>query len=716
MTTRNSNVAIDIYEAARRSALVKRALNGPLADSAGVKPLQPPEPPAPLPAAQQAAPPVAPQSSTPPATAPIATAPAAAPLTPPPGQPVGSMPPAAGQPPAAPTAPTAPPPPPAPTAPAPAAPSPPPKPAQPAAAQNQPQQPAATAPEPAPKMPLTLPENTPPERAAQIEGAYTQLAQLDKLNPNAWQLGREALQDPKSEAAQTVTANAQQVYTDPANHADKPPPDPQGWAGWLSQKQDEFQALPFPAQLAMGLGLGVGVVGLMSSLLGEGGMGSFLMSALGLGAAGAIGAGSGLFGQGAQNTMADVIGRVGQATGMVPKQLTPEQRAILTAKDPIAAVMSMSGGAVTPAAAAQKVQQAREAFKQLQMLHGLGGMGGRILQHTGLSPEEAAQAENNIPTLLRAYNDPNSELSKRLQLGEQYGALPERLNNAASTAWQAAANKIQDARNWFRRPTTDLRKKGSSMNIAQQIWLQQQTIKAARCWAGYEPVPGKAPYSEDSCRPKGSKKTQKKTTEKKSGEKSAAQPYTGETSKTPFDAQHAIQTLGLNPKTSPQVAYNRMMYMHRNNKFTPQQFSAFRNTYQGLPPTAPAATPPQQTAQPAPAPGAPARTPAQQTARPGLRTQVAMPPKSAAAPAAKLPAPKMPQDWVDSFKKRVQGANKAMGQLTGKKAEEECCATGTLPKHDAGEPTKQVTPKKVETDHAETVVTGGLEQKKQPAA
>lgn len=38
-------------------------------------------------------------------------------------------------------------------------------------------------------------------------------------------------------------------------------------------------------------------------------------------------------------------------------------------------------------------------------------------------------------------------------------------------------------------------------------------IKLARCWAGYEPVPGKKPYSNDSCRPAGSKK--KKKTEKK---------------------------------------------------------------------------------------------------------------------------------------------------------------------------------------------------------
>lgn len=53
-------------------------------------------------------------------------------------------------------------------------------------------------------------------------------------------------------------------------------------------------------------------------------------------------------------------------------------------------------------------------------------------------------------------------------------------------------------------------------------WTEKQAavdfvMKAARCWAGYEPVPGKAPYSEDSCRPVGSKK---KTTKKE--EKTAA--------------------------------------------------------------------------------------------------------------------------------------------------------------------------------------------------
>lgn len=52
-------------------------------------------------------------------------------------------------------------------------------------------------------------------------------------------------------------------------------------------------------------------------------------------------------------------------------------------------------------------------------------------------------------------------------------------------------------------------------------------LKAARCWAGYEPVPGKAPYSEDSCRPKGSKKKDKKPAAEKQAVNSIMAPPRG---------------------------------------------------------------------------------------------------------------------------------------------------------------------------------------------
>jgi hypothetical protein len=47
-------------------------------------------------------------------------------------------------------------------------------------------------------------------------------------------------------------------------------------------------------------------------------------------------------------------------------------------------------------------------------------------------------------------------------------------------------------------------------------------LKKARCWAGYEPVPGKKPYSEDSCRPVGSAPKPQKKKEPEMPSKQAA--------------------------------------------------------------------------------------------------------------------------------------------------------------------------------------------------
>jgi hypothetical protein len=53
-------------------------------------------------------------------------------------------------------------------------------------------------------------------------------------------------------------------------------------------------------------------------------------------------------------------------------------------------------------------------------------------------------------------------------------------------------------------------KKSSSL---QNFGALVEKTSAGRCWTGYEPVPGKAPYSNDSCRPKG-QKAKKKPAEK----------------------------------------------------------------------------------------------------------------------------------------------------------------------------------------------------------
>lgn len=55
--------------------------------------------------------------------------------------------------------------------------------------------------------------------------------------------------------------------------------------------------------------------------------------------------------------------------------------------------------------------------------------------------------------------------------------------------------------------------------------LQLVRHNAAKCWEGYERVPGTKPYSNDSCRKKGSGKKKKKSkdkTAKKSGDSSSS--------------------------------------------------------------------------------------------------------------------------------------------------------------------------------------------------
>ena len=49
-------------------------------------------------------------------------------------------------------------------------------------------------------------------------------------------------------------------------------------------------------------------------------------------------------------------------------------------------------------------------------------------------------------------------------------------------------------------------------------------LSKGRCWAGYEPVPGKEPYSDGSCRPVGSKKKKKDKKKEKSASDCGSHP------------------------------------------------------------------------------------------------------------------------------------------------------------------------------------------------
>lgn len=125
---------------------------------------------------------------------------------------------------------------------------------------------------------------------------------------------------------------------------------PQEQAGFMRQAYDQaaqsVQAMPWPAQLMMGLGLGAGLVGLFSSMFGEGGMETGLMGLLGIGAAGLIGANYGMFGNDARMMVGQGAVGLGRMMGMkIPdaKAFTPEGMEQAKA-DAMTSVMEAIGG------------------------------------------------------------------------------------------------------------------------------------------------------------------------------------------------------------------------------------------------------------------------------------------------------------------------------------------------------------------------------------
>lgn len=74
-----------------------------------------------------------------------------------------------------------------------------------------------------------------------------------------------------------------------------------------------------------------------------------------------------------------------------------------------------------------------------------------------------------------------------------------------------------------RRPHTG--KSGLKKYDASESPVITDMKKKARCWSGYEPVPGKEPYSDGSCRPAGGKKKEKKKEKKAALSKMSAYEF-----------------------------------------------------------------------------------------------------------------------------------------------------------------------------------------------
>ena len=332
---------------------------------------------------------------------------------------------------------------------------------------------------------------------------------------------------------------------------------PQTFGQFASQAANDalqkFQSMPMPMQLMMGIGLPMGLIGAMSSLFGEGGMGMGLLGALGLGAAGVGAAAGGMLGQDAQNMVGDAAYNMGTFFGAMPEKA---DLAPLLADDPIAALTGGAGsGDLSREAVKQKVEAGRAQAAQLQKLMDAPlppEVKMRLMQKLDPridSPEKAQKAFTNAGALLQSYNNPDSPFAKQLQQGEDYGndntwsgwwkeryvrnfGLPKtssanmnivsliekwafndmdakELNDLKTQSSRGVSYRVEDATR-----LNNLQKRQQAEQPTSKATVMAACQKAARCWAGYEPVPGKKPYSNDSCRPVGSKKKKKDTKKK----------------------------------------------------------------------------------------------------------------------------------------------------------------------------------------------------------
>lgn len=153
---------------------------------------------------------------------------------------------------------------------------------------------------------------------------------------------------------------------------------------------------------------------------------------------------------------------------------------------------------------------------------GLGaGMGALGLGAAGLGAAGAGmfgdgarrlvgQGANGLYSMLGGGGNPMDQINALSQLSPEFGStmLMGRDPNMSSGQARQMYDFLTHNRNIIEQLMPQLQN-ASTTGIKQGSALEFGKA-AGRCWTGYEPVPGKKPYSNDSCRPVGSKKKDKK--------------------------------------------------------------------------------------------------------------------------------------------------------------------------------------------------------------
>jgi len=158
---------------------------------------------------------------------------------------------------------------------------------------------------------------------------------------------------------------------------------------------------------------------------------------------------------------------------------------------------------------------------------GAAGLGAAGAGMFGDGPRRlVGQGANGLYSMLGGgnSNNPMDQINALGKLSPEFGTtmLMGRDPNMSSEQGRQTYDFLTHNRNIIEQLMPQLQ--ASSTNGVKQGSAREFGEKFARCWAGYEPVPGKKPYSEDSCRPARSKK--KKDKKEKKAVSSAARGKT----------------------------------------------------------------------------------------------------------------------------------------------------------------------------------------------
>jgi hypothetical protein len=259
-----------------------------------------------------------------------------------------------------------------------------------------------------------------------------------------------AVANPDSEESQQlVAAGKDKVMQQSVDEAvaKNPGAGPQSVGEFVQQKVQQFQQMPFESQLLIGIGLPVGLIGILSSLFGEGGATGGILGALGLGAAGLAATNSGMFGNDARAGLGSMAYQAANFFGAAPdaSAFTPEGMA----KGREAATAKVQSAMTGAFAKGEDVRGAglaafNDAKKELDTLATMGPEIGTTMLMGALDTKDPAAARAKYDELMKMHaslSEPGAfdrELAKTTA-GRGF-QMAERAGNALSSAGNAIGN------------------------------------------------------------------------------------------------------------------------------------------------------------------------------------------------------------------------------------------------------------------------------------